>query len=125
MKKLLVLILSFVFIFSLASAESFEPDPYYAYAHTEVTKDGAPYMSVIYFAEDGTCYFLAQMFFHDRAGYGRTYVGTWELTPEGYIHAKTGDNTDIIFKVVTIAGSVSLVDRATLQVYERFSILMK
>ena len=125
MKKLLALFLSLVFVFSFASAESFELDPFYAYAHAEVTNDGAPFMSVIYFAEDGTCYFLAQMFFHDHAGYGRTYVGTWEYTPEGYIHAKTGDNTDIIFKVVNIAGSVSLVDRATLQVYEQFSILMK
>ena len=125
MKKLLALLLIFSLLPVAALSSSFEIDPYYAYAHTEVTNSGTPYVSVVYFAEDGVCYFLAQMFYHDEPGFSRSYVGTWEYTPEGYIHAKTGNNTEITFKPVSIGGSVSLVDRATLQVYEQFDVLVQ
>ena len=125
MKKLLSLILVFAVLLPVVSlASDIEIDFYYGYAHMELTTDGAPFMSVIYFAEDHACYYLAQLFRHDEPGIGRAYVGTWEYTDEGYVYAKIGENTDITFKLVSIAGSLSLVDRSTMQVYEQFDILM-
>lgn len=55
---------------------------------------GAPAMSMLYLAEDHTCYFVIQSFHIDEPGLGRAYVGTWEVLSDGSIRAKTGDNTD-------------------------------
>lgn len=123
MKKLLALILILSLLIPAASfALDREVDPYYGYAHIEVSKDGTPFMSVIYFAENQTCYFLTQMFWADEPGLGRAYIGTWGYTADGDVYAKTGDNTDITFAISSLG---SLVDKETMDVYEPFSCLMK
>lgn len=123
MKKLIALILAVALLLPAAAFALDEIDTDYGYAHMEVTRDGSPYMAVIYFAEDHTCYYLAQMFRHDEPGLGRAYIGTWEYTDEGYVFAKIGDNTSITFKVVSSLHAI--VDRTTMEVYDRFDALMK
>ena len=123
MKKLLCLVLVLL-LPVFAFADGFELDEFTCYAHTELTETGAPYMSVIYFAPDGTCFYLAQMFLADEPGLHRAYVGTWEYTSDGCVYAKIGDNTDTTFKPVEFLGDVTLVERGTLQVYSPFDVLM-
>ena len=122
MKRLLaVLLILSVLLSSAALAAEREIDFYYGYAHLEVTKDGSPVMYVIYFSEDYTCYFLVQAFHKDKPGLGRSYVGHWSYTADGDVFAKTGENTDITFKISSLG---SIVDRSTMQVYEPFDALI-
>ena len=126
MKKILSFILILVLVFpALAFAEEYEIDEFYGYAHMDVFADGSPVMYMIYFAPDQTCYFTVQSFRHEEPGLGRAYVGTWEYMDDRCIFAKTGDNTDITFKMVKFAGSITLVDRATMDVYEPFSVITR
>ena len=121
MKKILSFILILALVLpALAFAEEYEIDEFYGYAHMDVSADGSPVMYMIYFAPDHT----VQSFRHEEPGLGRAYVGTWEYMDDRCIFAKTGDNTDITFKMVKFAGSITLVDRATMQVYEPFSVIM-
>ena len=123
MKKIVILLLVVSLLLPAAAfALDREVDPYYGYAHIEIAKDGSPFMSVIYFAEDQTCYFLTQLFRHDEPGLGRAYVGTWGYTADGDVFAKTGDNTTRTFKISSLG---SIVDMDTMEVFERFDGLMK
>ena len=60
----------------------------------ELLNTGAPCVSFLYLADNGTCFYLVQLFNQDDAGFGRTFVGTWEQQPDGSVIAKTGNNTD-------------------------------
>ena len=123
MKKLIALSLILAVLLPAAAlAFDRELDTDYGYAHMEIAKDGSPFMAVIYFAEDQTCYYLAQMFRQDEPGLGRAYVGIWGYTSDGSIFAKVGENTTRTFKISSLGG---LVDMDTMEVFESFSTLMK
>lgn len=123
MKKLFAVILILALLLPAASlALDREIDFYYGYAHIEIAKDGSPFMSVIYFAEDQTCYYLTQLFRHDEPGLGRAYVGTWGYTADGDVFAKTGDNTSRTFAISSLG---AIVDKETMEVFDRFDALMK
>lgn len=124
MRKLIALVLILVLALPAAAFadDVREVDYYYGYGHIEIAKDGSPYMSIIYFAQDHTCYYLTQMFWHDEPGLGRSYIGTWEYTDNGEVFAKTGNNTSMTLHI-TMFGS--LVDTETMAVYEKFDALMK
>lgn len=122
MKKLLTAILILALILPAAAlAAEKEVDFFYGYAHIEVSKAGTPFMSMIYFNQDQTCYYVAQMFHDDKPGIGRAYVGTWGYTASGDVFAKTGDNTTITFAITSMG---SIVDRETLEVYFPVDALM-
>ena len=123
MKKILSFILILVLVFpALAFAEEYEIDEFYGYAHMEVSADGSPVMYMIYFAPDQTCYFTVQSFRHEEPGLGRAYVGTWGYTADGDVFAKTGDNTSRTFAISSLG---SIVDKETMEVFDRFDALMK
>ena len=123
MKKLLAVILILAMLLpAAATALEREVDYYYGYGHIEVTKSGTPFIAVIYFAEDQTCYYLAQMFKSDEPGLGRAYVGTWGYTADGKVFAKIGENTSATFSISSLG---SIIDTETMDVYEKFDALMK
>jgi hypothetical protein len=123
MRKLITVILILALLLPAAAmALDKEIDFYYGYAHIEILRDGSPVMYTIYFAEDQTCYFNVQAFYHDEPGIGRSHVGVWGYTADGEVFAKTGNNTDITFH---INSSGALVDKETMQVYEPISALFK
>lgn len=124
MKKLIALFFALALAVSAASCESMPFDEYcyyYGYGHIEVAKDGSPYMSIIYLAEDHTCYYLTQMFSTDEPRLGRAYVGTWETLDDGKIFAKIGENTSRTLKLSALG---SLVDVDTMEVFSPFDALM-
>lgn len=91
MKKLVILILALsLFLASAALAD--EPDVVGCWAHYELLESGAPTMIMLYLAADHTCYYLNQMYKPDSEGFGRTFVGTWEMNSDGTVSVKTGDN---------------------------------
>ena len=123
MKKLVILILALSLLLpAVAFAADKEVSEFYGYCHLEVAKDGTPFMSVIFFAPDQTCYFVTQMFRHDEPGLGRSYVGFWGYTSDGGVFAKVGDNVTLNF---TISSFGDIVDKNTLDVYSKFDTLLK
>lgn len=96
MKKLIILFLIFA-LFLPAAALAGESDVIGCWGHYDVLTDGAPAMTMLYLAEDHTCYFLTQMFRADKEGFGRTFIGTWEYQSDGSVFVKTGKNTSITF----------------------------
>lgn len=95
MKKFLCLILIAVL---LIPAAAFADDSFIGcYASYSPLTTGSPSMEMIYFAEDGTCYFMIQSFRPDEPGLGRSYVGTWTVE-DGELIAKTGNNTSQRFR---------------------------
>ena len=66
------------------------------WAHYELLTTGCPSMTMLYLAEDHTCYYLIQSYDHDEPGIGRTFVGTWEMQADGTVLAKTGNNSDTV-----------------------------
>jgi len=93
MKKLLALILILALLLP-AAALAAEKDVVGCWASYELQKDGAPAMIMIYLAENHTCFFLAQSFNPDDEGFGRAFVGTWQMNDDGSVTAKTGNNTE-------------------------------
>lgn len=95
MKKLLI---AFLILALLLPTAAFADDSFIGcYASYDLLKDGTPDMQTIYFAEDGTCYYLTQIFHKDEPGFGRAYVGTWTVE-DGQLVAKTGNNTSMTFR---------------------------
>ncbi|MBO7662896.1 MAG: hypothetical protein J6U01_05955 [Clostridia bacterium] len=125
MKKLIALFFALALAVSAASCESMTIDEfcyYYGYGHIEVTKSGAPAMSIIYLAEDHTCYYLTEMFNKEAPVFGRAYVGTWELMADGSIFAQVGENATRTLKPSVMN---TLVDVETLEVFSSFDALMR
>ena len=125
MKKLVSVLFALILFFSAASCDSvpFEEYCYYeGYGHIEVLKSGAPYMAILYLAEDHTCYYLTQMFNTDEPRLGRAYVGTWETLDDGKIFAKIGENSSRTLKPSAMD---CLVDVETLEVFSPFSVLFR
>lgn len=112
MKKLFCLLLVLICLPVIAFSD--ESDVVGCWAHYEMLTDGAPAMSMLYLAEDHTCYFVTQMFHPDKAGVGRKYVGTWSLQSDGSIYAKTGNNTDM---TLTIFNESLAFDKSTMTVF--------
>lgn len=90
MKKLLALTLILALLIPALALAS---GPEGCWVSYDPLTTGAPHVSFLFLAENGTCYFLTQMFNEDSAGFGRTFVGTWELQEDGSVVAKTGNNT--------------------------------
>ena len=92
MKKLLSMILILALILP-AAVSAAATGPVGCWAHYELLNDGAPDMTMLYLADDHTCYYLTQMYHTDESGLGRQFVGTWEQLADGSVLAKTGNNT--------------------------------
>lgn len=112
MKKLFCLLLVLICLPVISLSD--DADVVGCWAHYEMLTDGAPMVSMLYLAEDHTCYFVTQMFHHDEAGFGRKYVGTWNLQSDGSIYAKIGNNSDM---ELTIYNESIVFDRSTMQIY--------
>ena len=123
MKRIVTLFLVLALALPAAACASDpEVSEYYGYGHIEIAKDGSPYISIIYFAPDQTCYYTTQLFRHDEPGLGRSYVGTWGYTADGHVFAKTGENTTRTFTITSAGG---IVDKDTMEVFIMFDALMK
>lgn len=123
MKKLVVLLLALTLLLPAISYAE-ELDFYCAYAHAELLNSGAPYLAMLCFSEDGTCYFTCQMFSPDEPMTGRSYVGTWEYNEDGDVFAKIGENATMTLHFVRL-GDVMLIDTKTLNIYSPVNILNK
>ena len=93
MKKLITIILVLIMMLPTI-ATSGDNGVVGCWAHYELSTAGTPSMYMLYLSSDNTCYYIIQSFKNDAAGIGRTYVGTWEMQPNGNVIAKTGDNTN-------------------------------
>ena len=114
MKKLIAVSLILVLLLPVCAFAS-ESDYIGCWAHYDLQTSGAPSMSMLYIAENHTCYFVIQSFKPDEAWIGRTYVGTWEILDDGTLYAKAGNNTDT---KLTIYGSGGLaVNKETYDVF--------
>ena len=121
MKKLITIILALALILPVSTlAVDKEVSEFFGYAHINTEKDGAPYMSMIYFCKDQTCYYYTQMFHAGETGFGRAYVGIWGYTADGDVFAKVG-NSDSAKIVFAITESGAIVDRASMDVFEPIS----
>ena len=94
MKKLFVLILSLVLLLPVLAAAD-DSSVVGCWASYQLLTDGAPCLTMLYLAEDHTCYYLTQMYHPDREGIGRTYIGSWEIQADGSIFVKTGNNSSV------------------------------
>ena len=96
MKKMIAVILIFVFLFPAASfgvtvrAWMIEG----SWNHFEYTDDGM-LLTSMYLDESGKAYFVTQLFHADDPGLGRAFVGSWEFTGEDTIHVITGNNSSL------------------------------
>ena len=113
MKKLITIILILALILP-AAALADDSAVVGCWAHYELQTDGTPVMSMLYLAEDHTCYFVIQAFHHDEPGIGRTHIGTWEYRSDGTVYAKTGNSTstELSFYSESLA-----INKKTLDVY--------
>ena len=93
MKRFFALLLVLVL---LLSASALADGVVGCWAHYELLTTGCPSMTMLYLAEDHTCYYLIQSYDHDEPGIGRTFVGTWEMQADGTVLAKTGNNSDTV-----------------------------
>ena len=89
MKKLIALFLILALLPAAALAS--ESDIVGCWANYEMLTDGAPCFTMLYLTEDHRCYFVTQAFHEDGEGLGRTYIGSWELQPDGSAIVKTGN----------------------------------
>lgn len=62
--------------------------------HFEKTNDGM-LLTSMYLSEDGTAYFVTQLFNSDGPGIGRAYLGTWEKTGSDTLCVYTGTNSSV------------------------------
>ena len=94
MKKIAALILAAALLFS-ACAFADDEDVVGCWAQYTLLTDGAPNMSMIYLAENHTCYYVVQSFHPDEVGLGRTYIGTWSMLSNGTVNAKVGNVAEL------------------------------
>ena len=98
-----------------AAALADDVDVVGCWAQYSVLTTGAPSMSMFYLTEDHICYFLTQMFDPDEAGFGRTYVGSWEFLSDGTLFVKIGNSAKLNLKLSSSGGFA--VDSDTMNVY--------
>ena len=94
MKKLLAVFLILVLLLPVTVLAD-ESDVVGCWASYQVLTTGCPAMTMLYLADDHVCYFLAQMYEHDEVGFGRTYIGSWEMQRDGSVFVKIGNNATL------------------------------
>ena len=97
MKKLLAVALILVFLLPLVvHAEEGVPSWLIegSWNHYETTDDGM-LLTSLYLAENGTAYFMTQLFRSDGPGLSRSFVGSWEKTGLNSIHVITGNSASL------------------------------
>ena len=94
MKKLITVLLILALLLPL-SALADDSVVVGCWASYTLLTDGAPNMSMLFLAENHSCYYIIQSFYEDEVGLGRTYIGTWEMLSNGTVHAKTGNYAEI------------------------------
>ena len=114
MKRLLSVLLVLALLIPLSAFAVSDSDVVGCWANYSVSKDGTPTMTMLYLAEDYTCYYIIQDFHHDEAGLGRVYVGTWNIQSDGTIYAKTGNNTET---VLTLYSEYVALNKKTMDVF--------
>lgn len=102
MKKFITLFLALALVLTAVSGTALTLSGWMVWGswnHFEVTNNGM-LLTSIYLEEDGTAYFMTQLFVDGAPGVGRAYVGSWEITSDRYVHIVTGENTclDLCFK---------------------------
>ena len=97
MKKLLAVIMILALLLPAASGTALTLSEWMVWGswnHFETTNNGM-LLTSIYLEEDGIAYFMTQLFSDGAPGFGRAYVGSWEITNDRYVHIVTGQNTSI------------------------------
>ena len=115
MKKLIILLLV-VLLAVPVSSSAVAPFLYEgAWTNTASLTDGVC-LTTIYLEEDGTAYFMTQMFRSGEVGIGRAFVGTWEPSGSDYVHVTTGNNSSVDLLYCTFN---MMYDEATRAMYFR------
>lgn len=96
MKKLITVVLILAMLLPAAALAEVEEWLYAdTWTCTEYLNDGGVTLTTICLMEDGTAFCIVHMFFQDHEGYGRTHIGTWEVTGPDTINVVSGDNTSM------------------------------
>ena len=94
MKKLFIVVLVLVLVFPLV-AYADDGIPAWliegSWNHYESTDDGM-LLTSIFLTEDGTAYFVTQLFRDKEPAIGRAFVGSWEKTGRNTIHVIIGNS---------------------------------
>lgn len=97
MKRILVFVLVLALFLPVCSLADHDVPAWLidgSWNHFEKTDDGM-LLTSMYLDEDGTAYFVTQVFNADGAGIGRAYLGTWEKTGLDTLRVFTGTNSFI------------------------------
>ena len=95
MKKFVTLILILALVVSCSCASAVAAwliDG--VWTHMETTATGCLITS-LYLTEDGTAYYVTQLFRDGEPGLGRAFVGSWSFTGSNTLHVIIGNNSSI------------------------------
>ena len=123
MKKLITVILILALLLPAAVLADATIDVYAGYAHVEMVESNrdAPFISVIKFDENGTCYYCDQQFFQDRPGTSNAMIGTWEYEDSETVVIKIGRECAVIR--LRILKSGDLMNIETEKIYNRVNAI--
>ena len=117
MKKLFVLILALVLLLPVLAAAD-DSSVVGCWASYQLLTTGCPCMTMLYLADDYTCYYFTQMYEHDEVGFGRAFIGSWEMQRDGSVFVKIGNNATLTLELY---GSNNFAVSDTLDVYVNIS----
>ena len=113
MKKLLAVFLIFALLLPVAAFAD-DSDVVGCWASYQLLTTGCPCMTMLYLADDYTCYYFTQMYEHDEVGLGRTFIGSWEMQRDGSVFVKIGNYATLTLELY---GSNNFAVSDTLDVY--------
>ena len=113
MKKLLAVFLILALLLPVAAFAD-DSDVVGCWASYQLLTTGCPCMTMLYLADDYTCYYFTQMYEHDEVGLGRTFIGSWEMQRDGSVFVKIGNYATLTLELY---GSNNFAVSDTLDVY--------
>ena len=113
MKKLLAVFLILALLLPVAAFAD-DSDVVGCWASYQLLTTGCPCMTMLYLADDYTCYYFTQMYEHDEVGFGRTFIGSWEMQRDGSVFVKIGNYATLTLELY---GSNNFAVSDTLDVY--------
>lgn len=97
MKKLLAVILILSLLLPVSAFADADVPAWLmegSWNHFQSTADGM-LLTSLYLDDDGTAYFVTQLFNAEGPGLGRAFRGTWEKTGVDTLHVVTGNNSSL------------------------------